>query len=234
MRFLGGWTVALIAQTCSMGGLGQTCCSARPPLGCVTQGPAGWRRDFGWRGDTKRGAGPQRVRCVVMQRHGILKNLQKKLPQNHPTAPAGPLMPCLLSPLAAFGLGFPLLACPDPTGCVSPFLPTLKKSWPRGCGIFNWFCVHGQWQTGFGRRGRGSSPQQRGGQRSHRGTGGPQAPAVSPPLESLCWGSHTVVLCLGSTPWSQGILGFWGKQLDKQSSSWCFSRVGCKEVATKK
>jgi len=62
-----------------------------------------------------------------------------RLPQNYPTAPTGPLTLCLVPPLTNFGLDFLLLAFPYATICVSPFLPTLKKSRPWGCGIFNWF-----------------------------------------------------------------------------------------------
>lgn len=38
-----------------------------------------------------------------------------RLPQNHPAAPAGPVTPWLISPLATFGLDFPLLAFPYKT-----------------------------------------------------------------------------------------------------------------------
>lgn len=128
-------------------------------------------------------------------------------PQNHPTAHTAPVRPCLIPPLTTFGPDFPILVFPYASSCVSPFLPILKKSWTCGCGIFNRFCGFQQQNLSFGCR--DSTYQQR------REASGPQAPV----RESLFWSSHTVILCLDSTLWSQRILGFFGKQLDKQSFS---------------
>lgn len=56
---------------------------------------------------------------------------------------------------------------------------------------FHWFCGYGQWYPSFSHL--GSVSQQCGGQWPRRGTRSPQAPAVFPPLESLCFGIHAVV-----------------------------------------
>lgn len=156
MCFLGGW--AFIAQPPFRDGLGQACCSACPPLRvCVGTGRVMQR--FWLEGGTQAWS-----RIVARKMYHNAAMCSPWPPQNHPTAPAGPLMPCLIPPLGTFGLDFPILAFPYATSRISPFLPTLKKSRRRGYGFFNCFCVYGPWHPSVGCPGRGSSSQRRGGQ----------------------------------------------------------------------
>lgn len=150
-----------------------------------------------------------------------------QLPQNHPSAPAGPLSLRWL-PSGWISL---LWHFPTQPAAFLPFCPLWWNHGSGGTGFSTGFVFMGSVSRALGTVAEAARPNSVVGSNPTGGQGVPNLlPCRVPSLESLGQGSHAIVLCLGSTPWSQRILVFFGKQLDKQSFLWCLTESVAKRL----